>query len=509
MNAETDWSTCGWLLLVACTVALACVALLRRPCRRWFGAESAFLLWGLPPLAMLGSQLPHAPVASSGAWADTAWVAVSGSAAWSGVRTVSVDWAGALTWIWVSGLVAGLMRAALAQARYCHRLRGAVPLAGVSLPWPVLRATTVDAGPALVGAWRPRIVVPADFETRYAGTEQSLVLAHEAMHARRRDGWCNLLAQLLASVLWFHPLAWWALAALRQDQELACDAAVLRERGCRRSYAQAMLKTPGAARALPFGCSWSSRHPLTERIAMLKMPTPGSARRRMGFIATAAIAVVFTGAVYATSAPMNTTATPRKDSDVGQYQLDIQLILSGDGTGAGHARSLDLAVCGAPGETSTVTTRGIELDAITRTVGDRRVSVDLAVRDQAGTRPAKSRLQGALDEPLRASGTIPGRDVQYTLRVTPRLGCPASATAAAVGERAITMKVRGTAAREVAEAIAAQAGLVLVNPEVFDERAIALDFQEVPAAAALQMVARTDGVRAVFDGARARFEPLP
>lgn len=61
----------------------------------------------------------------------------------------------------------------------------------------------------------------------------------------------------------------------------------------------------------------------------------------------------------------------------------------------------------------------------------------------------------------------------------------------------------------MAEAIAAQAGLVLVNPEALDERAIALDFQEVPAAAALQMVARTDGVRAVFDGARARFEPLP
>ncbi|MBP1474662.1 hypothetical protein J7I44_10150 [Frateuria sp. MAH-13] len=509
MNAEASGTFAAWLLLLACTLALACVALLRRPCRRWFGAESAFLLWGLPPLAMLGSQLPHTAVASSGAWAGTAWVAVSASDAWSGACMADVDGTGALAWIWLLGLIVSLARAAVAQARYRRCLRDAEPLASVSPHWSVLRAATMDAGPALVGAWRPRIVVPVDFETRYAKAEQALILAHEAMHARRRDGWWSLLAQLLASVFWFHPLAWWALTALRQDQELACDAAVLRERGCRRSYAQAMLKTPGATRALPIGCSWSSRHPLTERIAMLKMPTPGSTRRCLGFLASAAIAVAFSGALYAASAPVMPQSAPSKDAGSGRYQLDIQLVLSSDGAEARHARRLDLAVCGAAGETSTVATRGIELDAVTRATGGQHVSIDLAVRDQAGARPAQSRLQGVLDQPLLASGKVPGSDVQYTLRVTPRLGCPASAVTAAGGERLITMKVKGTAARTVAKAIASQAALVLVNPEALDERAIALDFQQVPAAAALQMVARTDGVHAVFDGTRTRFERLP
>lgn len=510
MNAEAgDWFAPAALLLLACTAALACVALLRRPCRRWFGAEIAVLLWGLSPLAMLASQLPHPSVAGSGALAGAAWVAVSTTDAWSGAHGAGVGRSGMMAWIWLLGMAASLLRAAVAQARYRRGLRDAVPLEGVSLRWPVLRATTVDAGPALVGAWRPCIVVPADFEARYTGTEQALILAHEAMHARRRDGAWSLLAQLLASLFWFHPLAWWALAALRQDQELACDAAVLRERGCRRSYAQAMLKTPAATQALPVGCSWSSRHPLTERIAMLKFSSPDSTRRRLGGLASLALAAVLAGAVYATSAPMASKAAPGTGAATGQYQLDIQLVLSSDEATASHERSLKLALCGAPGETSTVATQGIELDAVTRTMANRHVSIDLAVREKAKARPAQSRLQGALGQPLLTSGKVPGGDVQYSLQVTPRLGCPASAAAAAGGDRPITMKVQGTAARKVAQAIASSAGFVLVNPEALDERPIALKFEQVSAASALQMVAQVDGVHAVFDGSRARFEPLP
>ena len=60
---------------------------------------------------------------------------------------------------------------------------------------------------------------------------QALILAHEQIHARRRDGLWRLLAQGFVAVFWFNPLAWIAMACFRQDQELACDAAVLREHG--------------------------------------------------------------------------------------------------------------------------------------------------------------------------------------------------------------------------------------------------------------------------------------
>lgn len=432
MSAEpADWSGTAGLLLLACTGALACVALLRQPCRRWFGAGSAFLLWALPPLAMFASQLPHAPAASAGGLSGAAWVVVSGSDAWPRARVAAVDWAGALAWAWWLGVAASLLRAAVAQARYRKGLRGAVPLAGVSLRWPVLRAASVATGPALVGGWHPRIVVPADFEARYTEDEQALILAHEAMHARRHDGCWSLLAQLFASLLWFHPLAWWALAALRHDQELACDAAVLRERrGCRRSYAQAMLKTPIARHALPVGCSWSSRHPLTERIAMLKLPSPSPARRYVGGLASLAIAGALASTVYAASTPV--TPQPRQQgAAVGQYQLDIQFALLSDDARASHARRLKVALCMAPGEVSTLATHGIELDATTHAMAHQRVGIDLAVRQKAGGSPIHSHLEGTFGQPLLASGKVPGGDEQYTLEITPRLNCPAGAAAAA------------------------------------------------------------------------------
>ena len=52
-------------------------------------------------------------------------------------------------------------------------------------------------GPALVGALRPRIVLPEDFERRYSPEQQALILAHERCHLRRGDAQFTLLACVL------------------------------------------------------------------------------------------------------------------------------------------------------------------------------------------------------------------------------------------------------------------------------------------------------------------------
>jgi beta-lactamase regulating signal transducer with metallopeptidase domain len=62
---------------------------------------------------------------------------------------------------------------------------------------------------------------------------------------------------------------------MRLDQELACDAAVLRRRPHDRAlYARTLLKTQLAAQALPFGCYWPARglHPLEIRVGLLRAP---------------------------------------------------------------------------------------------------------------------------------------------------------------------------------------------------------------------------------------------
>jgi hypothetical protein len=83
---------------------------------------------------------------------------------------------------------------------------------------------------------------------------------------------------------------YWAVARLRFDQELACDASVLvgLDTG-RRRYAEALLKTQLAADSawrMPIGCHWQSSHPLKERVAMLKHPLPGVLRRLSGVALT-------------------------------------------------------------------------------------------------------------------------------------------------------------------------------------------------------------------------------
>lgn len=204
------------------------------------------------------------------------------------------------------------------------RLRGAVRY-GVALRWPVLRVADPSLGPALVGAWRPCVVVPHDFDDRYDHTERALILAHEGMHARRLDGWWCLVAQLVLAVFWFHPLAWWAMSALRRDQEFACDAGVLRKNhGRRRSYANAMLKTQSAAFALPVGCAWSLRHPLTERIAMLKQAQPGWVRRAGGVIVAGVLVVLGAGIAYAATAPVRTNGV-----HTDRYTLKLELSVDG------------------------------------------------------------------------------------------------------------------------------------------------------------------------------------
>ena len=318
------WCRTGWTLLLVFTAAVLVVAALRKPLRMAFGAERAFLLWLLPALVMPASLLPHAAATTASLPPIVLKISSLPSVPYAAA-------AGALGWrvwlvaLWFAGVVVALLLAAYAQRRYRGKLRGAAVYATAATRWPVMRATDSGTGPALVGAWRPQIVVPFDFDARFDSDERGLILAHEAMHAHRRDGWWCLLAQIVAAIFWFHPLAWWALAALRHDQELACDAGVLREhRGKRRSYGSAMLKTQSAALALPVGCAWSPRHPLTERIAMLKQAQPGKVRRLGGAVLMAVIIPLGIGVAYAASAP-----TSAGGISADGYTLKLKLAVDG------------------------------------------------------------------------------------------------------------------------------------------------------------------------------------
>jgi beta-lactamase regulating signal transducer with metallopeptidase domain len=99
-------------------------------------------------------------------------------------------------------------------------------LIGLKRP-PILVSGPADFGPALIGIFRPRLVIPRNILASFSQHELRSILLHELIHHRRRDVAVNYLLAALTSIHWFNPLVWFAFSRLRAERELACDQAVM------------------------------------------------------------------------------------------------------------------------------------------------------------------------------------------------------------------------------------------------------------------------------------------
>ena len=88
----------------------------------------------------------------------------------------------------------------------------------------VLLATAI--GPAVVGALRPQIVVPA-WSLELSAEQRALMLEHERQHVRARDPLVLHAAALFVLLMPWNVAAWWVYRRLRLAVELDCDARVL------------------------------------------------------------------------------------------------------------------------------------------------------------------------------------------------------------------------------------------------------------------------------------------
>lgn len=282
-----------WLLdgAVVTSAALLLVLALRHPLRRMFGARIAYMAWALVPLALAAVSLPapRSTTALLQALPLLRPTVIVGAAtplanAASPAASSAINWLPLLALAWCLGAVLLALHFRRQQQRFVAGLGQLRPRGDGTF------AAGAELCPAVIGAWRPRIVLPVDFEARYPGPQAALVLAHERAHVRRGDVRANLAMAALRCLHWFNPLLHMAAERFRLDQELACDAAVLaRNPQARRAYADAMLNTQLAVPGLPVGCHWQSSQSLKERILMLKRPQPGAWRRRLGAIALCAV----------------------------------------------------------------------------------------------------------------------------------------------------------------------------------------------------------------------------
>lgn len=106
-----------------------------------------------------------------------------------------------------------------------------------------LWVTSSRCGPAVVGLFRPVIVLPELVVQGKQPEDLEAILAHELIHVRRGDLWLGLLQATAKATWWFHPLVWLAARLSAREAERCCDEEVVGSLGCDPArYARSLLE---------------------------------------------------------------------------------------------------------------------------------------------------------------------------------------------------------------------------------------------------------------------------
>ena len=265
----------SWLVetLVATTVLMVLVLLVRERVAAIFGARAAYLLWLLPALRMVLPPLPEsvgpAPIAQLPALVDIDALALL--AAMPPVES-TLPWATILISAWLGGAALLLVQQFVAYHRFVSGALGdAIELPEFDNGAIEVCASRAVQGPFAAGLLTPKVVLPHDWRSRYSKQELRLALRHETIHHTRGDLPINFIALAMLALHWFNPLAWLSWRAFRADQEAACDAAVLDGASAqeRHSYGLALVKS-ACPRTPIAACSLNPRDQLKRRLRMMR-----------------------------------------------------------------------------------------------------------------------------------------------------------------------------------------------------------------------------------------------
>ncbi|MBN1972883.1 MAG: hypothetical protein JW787_04545 [Sedimentisphaerales bacterium] len=122
--------------------------------------------------------------------------------------------------------------------------------------WPVLIVSSGINSPGLIGALRPRILLPCDLVNNDSRQQFYHILLHELAHIKQGDIWLSWFWTLFCCLQWFNPLVWLAGRYMYLDREMACDEHVLRmlETEKRIEYSRSLLEL----------LKWCRGHPARE-----------------------------------------------------------------------------------------------------------------------------------------------------------------------------------------------------------------------------------------------------
>lgn len=148
---------------------------------------------------------------------------------------------------------------------------------------PRLIVTEALDSPAIVGLFRPVILVPAWLAERGDCPELVWSLRHELTHWRWRDPAAIGVRDLATTLFAFHPFVWWAGRRQTESLELACDQAVLQNHADAADYAEQLYQILRSIRqrrrTAVAGGLFATRTQIGRRIAALLDGSQTAARR--------------------------------------------------------------------------------------------------------------------------------------------------------------------------------------------------------------------------------------
>jgi beta-lactamase regulating signal transducer with metallopeptidase domain len=275
-----DWAV---ETLLATSLLMAAVLLLRNPVARLFGPRAAYALWLAPAVRLL---LP--PMPEGGPIPEIIILTAPGGAATSNATGYTV--VDLVLAIWLGGAGVFLILHALQHRWFVADAIASGRRLPIHASGPELIESPAVEGPIATGVIRQRIFIPTGFSERLTQDQQRLALAHERLHHRRGDLFALAASLVVLALHWFNPLAHYAHRAFRRDVEAACDAELIERIGGeeRADYARAIVGC--AAVPVPRAiCTLTTIDDLKRRLTMLQW-NHGKLSRTLGLGCAVALA---------------------------------------------------------------------------------------------------------------------------------------------------------------------------------------------------------------------------
>jgi beta-lactamase regulating signal transducer with metallopeptidase domain len=137
--------------------------------------------------------------------------------------------------------------------------------------------------PAVLGWFRPVVLLPVAALTGLSEDQLQSIIAHELAHIKRLDAFVNVFQICVDTLLFYHPAVWWLNGRIRAEREHCCDDMAVALCGNAVEYARA-LTLMEEWRSAPVLAMAANRGPLAERVLRLigRNPVSGGAAARVG-----------------------------------------------------------------------------------------------------------------------------------------------------------------------------------------------------------------------------------